>query len=163
MTSPLMLLIATMAVYGDSGLAIDVDEAFCLAQNIYFEAGFEPGEGMDAVAHVTLNRVANERYPDSVCDVVWQKGQFSWTRDGRSDRIPLYDRSEDARDYVFDAWMDSADAAVRALVGLSEDATGGAKFYYAHDIVTPDWHDDFEVSAIIGGHTFLRDEEPDDG
>lgn len=157
MTSPLMLLIATMAVYGNAGLAVDVDEAFCLAQNIYFEAGFEPGEGMDAVAHVTLNRVSDSRYPESVCEVVWQKGQFSWTRDGRSDRIPLYDKDDDARDYVFDAWMDSADAAVRALVGLSEDQTGGANFYYAHDVVTPHWRDDFEVSAIIGGHTFMRD------
>lgn len=35
---------------------------------------------------LTLNQVRSRRYPDSVCKVVWQRGQFSWTRDGCSDR-----------------------------------------------------------------------------
>lgn len=61
----------------------------CLADNIYNEAGYEPQEGMLAVATVTMNRVADPAFPKTVCDVVYQRDynptdgkivcQFSWT------------------------------------------------------------------------------------
>lgn len=51
---------------------------FCMAKNIYHEAGSEPLTGRYAVAQVTLNRMADERYPDTVCGVVLQHKQFSW-------------------------------------------------------------------------------------
>jgi len=57
----------------------------CLALNVYHEARGEPVEGKFAVAVVTLNRVRSSRFPDTMCRVVWQRGQFSWTHDGRSD------------------------------------------------------------------------------
>ena len=44
----------------------------CLARNIYFEARGESIEGQEAVALVTLNRVMDENYPDTVCEVVHQ-------------------------------------------------------------------------------------------
>lgn len=59
----------------------------CLARNIYFEAANESFEGKVAVAQVTLNRVESGKFPDNVCDVVFQKTkqetnktvcQFSW-------------------------------------------------------------------------------------
>jgi spore germination cell wall hydrolase CwlJ-like protein len=56
-------------------------DLFCLAKNIFHEAGIETELGMFAVAQVTLNRVRNARYPDSICDVVMQPAQFSWTND----------------------------------------------------------------------------------
>ena len=43
---------------------------FCLALNVYFEARSEDVVGQYAVAEVTLNRVASDRFPDTVCDVV---------------------------------------------------------------------------------------------
>lgn len=63
------------------------DELFCLVQNIYHESRGESALGQAAVAHVTLNRVRALAYPDSVYAAVWQKRQFSWTEDGRSDRM----------------------------------------------------------------------------
>lgn len=51
----------------------------CLALNIYHEARGEPIDGQIAVAAVTLNRVQDPRWPDTVCDVVYQPNQFSWT------------------------------------------------------------------------------------
>jgi spore germination cell wall hydrolase CwlJ-like protein len=50
----------------------------CLAQNVYYEARNQPIEGQLAVADVTLNRVEDERWPDTICGVVEQKNQFSW-------------------------------------------------------------------------------------
>jgi len=71
----------------------------CLALNIYHEARSESPLGQEAVGLVTMNRVQDKRYPDTVCDVVYQahvdskgrpkrnKCQFSWYCDGKSDTI----------------------------------------------------------------------------
>ena len=157
MSTPMSILIAVMATLGSPTMELDADEVFCLAQNVYFEASTEHRVGKSAVAHVTLNRMRSARYPDTVCDVVWDDRQFSWTQDGKSDRIPLYYRSGQERPYVFDAWVESVEVAVAAMTGTSEDLTGGADFYYAHGLVTPYWSQSFTVAAIIGNHTFMRD------
>ena len=48
----------TMAVTSNE---LSDEQIYCLAQNIYFEAGNQSLEGMAAVADVTLNRVQEER------------------------------------------------------------------------------------------------------
>ena len=58
----------------------------CLSLNVYFEARNQPVAGQVAVAQVTMNRVADPRYPDTVCEVVYDHKQFSWYWDGKSDR-----------------------------------------------------------------------------
>lgn len=50
----------------------------CLVDNIYYEARGEPFIGMVKVGKVTLNRVAQTGL--SVCEIVYQKNQFSWTK-----------------------------------------------------------------------------------
>ena len=56
-------------------------EAFCLAKNIYFEAGNQPLAGKLAVAHVVRNRVEDSQFPDTYCGVIYQtkKWRTSWT------------------------------------------------------------------------------------
>lgn len=51
----------------------------CLVDNVYYEARGEPLEGQKMVAKVTLNRTKHPDYPDSICGVVYQPFQFSWT------------------------------------------------------------------------------------
>ncbi|UIW10497.1 endolysin [Aeromonas phage BUCT695] len=51
-----------------------------LTLNIYMEAGGEGYHGMEMVADVTINRLHDDRFPDTVQNVVLQKGQFSWVR-----------------------------------------------------------------------------------
>ena len=57
-----------------------------MALNIYHEARGESIEGQYAIAHVTLNRVASTKWPDSICDVVYQPYQFSWTHQIRDQK-----------------------------------------------------------------------------
>jgi len=71
------------------------DDLLCTACNIYQEAAVEPYLGQLGVAYVTSNRRLNESYPNSFCEVVWQYkysrgkavAQFSWTKDGLSDKV----------------------------------------------------------------------------
>jgi spore germination cell wall hydrolase CwlJ-like protein len=60
----------------------------CLTQAVYFEAGFEPIEGQQAVAQTVINRVRHPGYPKSICGVIYEGAargtgcQFSFTCDG---------------------------------------------------------------------------------
>lgn len=52
----------------------------CLSKAAYHEAKGESDKGMLAVIHTTLNRVKDNRFPKTVCGVVYQKSQYSWTK-----------------------------------------------------------------------------------
>jgi spore germination cell wall hydrolase CwlJ-like protein len=61
----------------------------CLAVAVFFESRSQPIEGQYAVAEVVMNRVESDRWPNTICDVVFQDKQFSFTHDGASDHIRL--------------------------------------------------------------------------
>ena len=76
-------------------MAILETALMCLAFNIYHEARSQSTIGQLAVAQVVMNRVDDDRFPDTVCEVVKQavthKGtnkpilhrcSFSWWCDG---------------------------------------------------------------------------------
>ena len=55
------------------------NDLYCLAKNIYHEAGNQPTKGKIAVAQVTINRTQDPKFAGTVCDVVMAHKQFSWT------------------------------------------------------------------------------------
>jgi spore germination cell wall hydrolase CwlJ-like protein len=115
-----------------------------MVQNVYHEGRGERALGQAAIAHVTLNRVRSPAYPDSVCGVVWQRDQFSWTNDGKSDRM-----------MDLDAIGKAVDIALAASRGKIEDPTGGALHYFAHRKARPNWAKD-SYRFILGQHTFVK-------
>jgi spore germination cell wall hydrolase CwlJ-like protein len=119
-------------------------EIHCLALNVYHEARSEPDQGKFAVARVTLNRVASRRYPDSVCKVVWQRAQFSWTRDGRSDR------PRDIR-----AWQKALWVATVAYEFNPMNMVGQSTHYHAV-YVRPFWASAHRRVNRIGRHIFYE-------
>lgn len=146
-------LVALTALYGGVPAAAQEsnvrEEINCLALNIYFEARSEPISGKVAVGHVVMNRVADARYPDKVCEVVKQGGekprnkcQFSWFCDGRSDH-PANVK----------AWKESLALARVIYWGYSQDPTDGALWYHA-DYVRPHWRRALERGPKIGRHVF---------
>jgi spore germination cell wall hydrolase CwlJ-like protein len=144
----IIVALAVMWLYGkpEQQAARDLsdDDLFCMVQNVYHESRGESLIGQAAVAHVTLNRVRAPAYPNSVCGVVWQPGQFSWTEDGRSDRMT-----------DLDVIGKAVDVALAASRGKIKDPTGGALHFYAHDKVKPYWSRAGD-RLIVGEHTFVR-------
>jgi spore germination cell wall hydrolase CwlJ-like protein len=49
----------------------------CMTRVMYFESNRSSEEGMLAVGTVVMNRLADPKYPKSVCAVVGQKNQFA--------------------------------------------------------------------------------------
>lgn len=118
-------------------------QLMCLATAVYHEARGEPTEGQSAVAHVVLNRVKSNRYPNTICEVVYQSNQFSYI-------------SLASPDYSSEAWSLAVEEAVFAYIGFTEDPTHGALFYYAHAKVDPYWAKQMRVTQVISNHTYLR-------
>lgn len=121
----------------------------CLADNIYYEAGFEPQDGRVAVGLVTLNRVQDPRYPKDICSVVKQKVnstcQFSWfcmVTSTRNNKV--YEEAREVALYVY------------ANYEKIKDVTHGALFYHA-DYVNPRWK--LERTVVIGRHIFYKEKD----
>jgi N-acetylmuramoyl-L-alanine amidase len=137
--------------------AEDKPEMWCLAQNIYYEARSSNRADRIAVADVVMNRVNDNRYPNTICDVVKQgeqhangkmkrnRCQFSWYCDGKSD-WPTN----------MDAWVEAQQIAYNMLV--HSDARGiteGATHYHA-TYVEPNWARHYALIGRIGEHIFYR-------
>ena len=120
--------------------------AMCLALAIYFEARSEPVEGQGAVADVVLNRVADDRYPDTVCDVVWYPSAFSWTHDGLSDTPTEWD-----------AWHT---AQLIANASLESDIRWIKSTHYHAVEVTPFWAAHYTFERQVGRHLFYVNDTP---
>ena len=136
----------TLALRAEKEFAASLD---CLALNIYHEARGEPADSQLAVAVVVMNRVAHQKFPDTVCDVIKQGGavpqghcQFSWWCDGKSD-LALYESALER----------SRRLARVVLRGKYADPTDGSLWYHAIS-VSPAWSKDFVTGPTIGRHVF---------
>ena len=131
----------------------------CLALNTYHEAKNQSMIGQIAVAEVVMNRVADSRYPNTICEVVKQgpkykgsdvpvrhKCQFSWFCDGKSDE-PRRDSKE---------WRMAQEYARIVLSGrIVLDVTEGATHYHA-TYVKPSWAKTKTRTTRIESHIFYR-------
>lgn len=117
----------------------------CLACSIYFEARGESLQSQVDVAQTMITRVLDDYFPDTMCEVVWQGSQFSWTHDGKSDYIP--------NGPVLWRVLDAVNIAVNA-------GPNGLDHYYAQKIVHPRWarvsRECRNTKQRRGDHTFCN-------
>ena len=149
-----LMLVAYSASAASKSLSkAEKKELRCLALNVYFEARGEQPVGQLAVAMVTMNRVVSKRFPDSICRVVWQKRQFSWTHDGKSDQPTdkkAWRLAQQIAEFIYQKYQGFS-AKRRGAI----DLTQGALHYYAPKLAAPAWARSKEVRRQIGGHLFL--------
>ena len=147
-------------------------QAYCLAENIYFEARSDSVAGQAAVADVVINRMFDSRYPNTICKVVtegpiresWKtrqnpdlddservyypvrhRCQFSWCCDGKAETI------NDKK-----AWIKAQYIAYQMLYAdRYRGITEGATHYHAH-YVNPTWANKIQFIDDIGSHKFYR-------
>lgn len=110
-----------------------------LSKLIAAEARGESYEGQVAVAAVVLNRVQDERFPNSIEGVIYQKNAFSVVKNG----------------YIYEnATEESYKAAKDALYG--NDPTNDAIYFWNPDISTCNWMNTLNPHLRIGNHVFAR-------
>ena len=135
----------------------------CLALNTYHEAKNQSTVGQIATAQVVMNRVEDNRFPNTVCEVVkqgptrpsWEdpnkeypikhRCQFSWYCDGKSD-VPKNEK----------AWRKAQDVAFLVLYDkIKLDVTEGATHYHA-TYVKPAWAKTKKRTTQIEKRIFYR-------
>ena len=131
---------------------------------MYHEARNQGTAGVLAVSNVVLNRVYDERFPDTICGVVkqgptrqsWREDggmipvknrcQFSWYCDGKSD-----EPSDDVTyEQLYELSMDLLSTNFPYL-----DITDGATHYHA-DYIFPAWAVTKTRTVEIEDHIFYR-------
>ena len=137
---------------------IFMQQATCLAMNIYHEARSEGEQGQRAVAWATMNRVHSPDYPNSICEVVYQaelnengiplknRCSYSWFCDGLPDEVndqAAWNLSKSIAEEVVNAY------------GNETDPTNGSIMYHAY-YVTPYWVTSYEKEARIDSHIFYK-------
>lgn len=145
-------------VIGNTAIATTPEEE-CLALNVYYEARSDNMAGKYAVADTVLNRVADSRYPNTICDVVQQgklgdppgsevrrhQCQFSWYCDGKSDNPADNESWQKAQIVAYNMLN------YRKFRGITEGST-----HYHATYVSPSWVDSLELIGTIGQHIFYR-------
>ena len=120
-------------------------EFHCMLKNVYHEARGEGVEGMQAVALVTLNRAKQQ--DKTVCEVVYQRKQFSWTNTTNGRSKPITGN------------IDTVHAvASQAIAGVLTDFTGGATHYHTTK-VKPVWRRALDKVAVVNNHIFYRNKQ----
>ncbi len=117
-------------------------EVTCLARNIYHESRSEPIKGQVAVALVTLNRTKHKDYPDTICGVVYEHKQFSWT----SNPNKIVDK---------EAWDKALEVAQLSIRGNYLRMLPNFNALYFHNVsIRPKWKT--QVRPLrIGNHVFF--------
>ncbi len=130
----------------------------CLVEAVYHEARSEGEVPQIAVANVILQRVKDERYPNTVCEVVHEgkyygdkiirnRCQFSYYCDGKDEKY------KDSK-----SLLQVLNIASLVLEGVLLEQTMGATHYHAY-YVKPHWSysDDFKNLGRVGSHIFYID------
>ncbi len=121
-----------------NNISISENEIDLLARIVRAEAQTEPFKGKVAVANVVLNRVHSPKFPNTIKEVIYQRGQFQPVRNGQINKP---------------ADAESIKAVYAALSNMRNIAQGSL-FFYNPDIATNRWLDSRETAVVIGQHVF---------
>lgn len=116
-------------------------EQECMARAMYFESNRSSRDGMIAVGSVVMNRVASDDFPDDVCAVVGQKGQFA---SGVMSK-PMKEDASRAR---------VAEAAAAVLAGERHPGVENARFFHMASYRAG--YDNMHYVLTTGGNAFYE-------
>lgn len=121
---------------GDTAYQSDV--LYWLSHIINAESGNQPLAGKIAVGNVVLNRVASSRFPNTVYEVIFQRGQFTPVSNGTIRKEP------------------NAESVIAAKLCLDGASTAGNALYFINPRSSPNsWASrNRPYVATIGAHAF---------
>jgi spore germination cell wall hydrolase CwlJ-like protein len=119
--------------------AAKVDERTCLVRAMNVESNRSSRHGLMAVGTVVMNRVASPRFPNTICGVVGQPGQFAYgvlANPLNPRELPPVERAADA-----------------ILAGERYKPIGDAMWFHVASLRIPYR---VEYMAVAGGNAFYR-------
>lgn len=137
-------VLAIMNLWVDT-TELNRQEILCLAQTVYEESRGEPSRGQMMVAEVILNRVDHPNYPDTICGVVNQPGQFDPITRAKHRRKKL-ERGE----FIF-----AVEMSTLMVLGVIERRHPDLLFYFNPEKANPSWAAHMRQHGVVGRHLFL--------
>jgi spore germination cell wall hydrolase CwlJ-like protein len=121
----------------------------CLATAIFFEARDQPVMGQFAVAEVVLVRADHERFPDTICEVVFDEYAFSFTHDGLTDNMYTFTAPKDVKAIIIAFIVAKESIRTQNYVEIGNT-------HYHTKAVSPSWstHENFTENYTIADHIF---------
>lgn len=142
-----LILMFPLVSYGSS--QVSYEDLRCLTENIYFESRGEPILGQAMVGHSVLNRVKDRRWKSTVCEVVYQRKQYSWTLEKKR---PIKDMA---------SYKMISDLAYTLLSNRDFEESTGVTNYLRCDIretMKDKWWQRMTFLGQVGAHCFYREE-----
>lgn len=116
----------------------------CLTQAIYYESAGEDFESKVAVAQVIINRKNSKKFSNSICGVVYQKSQFSFTLEKPKKLVNVNKR-------VYAECYEVAKTVL--LENFRLNSVKNALWYHTKQI-SPNWNKNMTKVAVVGNHIF---------
>lgn len=118
-------VVESKTVKGIVGQTYTEAELRLMSAIIFCEAGAESYKGKVAVGIVVMNRVRSNQFPNTIQEVIYQKGQFSPVSNGMLKKtLALYDKGG----FTQKNHLDSIRAAKRVLQGSTTITVNGKEF-----------------------------------
>jgi spore germination cell wall hydrolase CwlJ-like protein len=122
------------------------NDIYWLAQNIYHEARGESLEGQLMVGIVTVTRMYNGKWGNTIKDVVTAPYQFSW-----------YNKNKKIKKHLdIKAWNQAKLIARYSFSAYNLFKNENIMYYHRIDIL-PEWSARHQQLIIIGNHIFYND------
>lgn len=97
------------------------------------EAGANSKEGQQNVVYVIFNRINSEKFPNTLVEVIFQKGQFSVVSNGSWNKVEI---SEELKANVIEAYLlySEKNNAQGALYFGAGQKTGGSQYLFTDEV-----------------------------
>jgi len=123
-------------------MILEAAAIYCLTQLVYFEARSEDAQAQRNVVYTALNRLHNSRWPNTACEVVRQKYQYTFYWDGKPERV-----------HEPEAWK-IAQQNVKDALKFYHTENSGFTHYHHYKIKAPFWVASMTGATRIGAHIF---------
>lgn len=129
------------------------NEYRCLLRAVWHESRGESFEGKLWTAKTILNRTRSEKFPQSVCRVVYQSKQFSFTH-----QLPMSKQLVRPKTAIEKQTFNEVELASFISIWsdrLGIDFTNNSKWYHTTK-VKPMWRHRLKVTKVVGNHIFYK-------
>ena len=125
----------------DGRISLGESEIALLARLIHSEANGESFEGKVAVGNVVLARMLDERFPNTLHDVIFAKNQFSVVSNGSINAA---------------ASNEAIKAAYEAVNRTNQGNNDMSLYFYNPSIVSQSWLESRPHTKTVGNHAFKK-------
>jgi spore germination cell wall hydrolase CwlJ-like protein len=133
------------------------NEYRCAVRNLYHEGRGEGLVGQAYIIKTVLNRVRDTKHPHSVCGVIYQSKQFSWTHQLPKHKHKVPNKTTSEKELL--KQLEALSTVVIWIDRLGWDFTQESQFYHSVN-VKPRWdYKKLEKTQRIGNHIFYKRKE----